>query len=111
MCPGCLETASEALKITDLPSPDTKRALYEIGKKLFEQNNYLEVGMDHFALPNDSLFTAMKAGTLNRNFMGYTTSNTQLLIGLGVSSISDTGGGFAQNEKTIDGYLAQIEGW
>ena len=80
-------------------------AIRQVGKKLFEQNGYLEIGMDHFALANDSLFIAAKEGRLNRNFMGYATSKAQLLVGLGVSSISDTGLGFSQNVKDVDEYI------
>lgn len=93
---------------SDLPAAEAKRTFYEIGKKLFEENGYLEVGMDHFALANDSLFTVMNNGKLNRNFMGYTTTNTQIIVGLGVSAISDSAKGFAQNVKTIDEYLAKL---
>lgn len=92
----------------DLPLDAEKRDLYENGKNLFLKNAYLEVGMDHFALSNDSLFEAMKHKTLHRNFMGYTHNYTRVLIGLGVSSISDTWKGFAQNIKTVEEYQACV---
>lgn len=88
----------------DLPLDNEKRELYELGKDLFLKNAYKEVGMDHFALQNDELFEAMDKKTLHRNFMGYTPNHTALLIGLGVSSISDTWTGFAQNIKTVEEY-------
>ena len=88
----------------DLPSAKQKRQQYEIGKKLLSEVGYIEIGMDHFALRNDSLYTAMKNHTLHRNFMGYTASKTQVMIGLGVSSISDSWYGFAQNVKNIEEY-------
>lgn len=93
----------------DLPSGSVKRALYELGKDLFDDMGYVEVGMDHFARTTDSLCIAMREARLHRNFMGYTETNTQLMIGLGVSSISDAWSGFAQNEKDLDDYLARIE--
>lgn len=93
----------------DLPSGASKRALYEYGLNRLEEGGYVEVGMDHFALPHDELFKAMDEGTLNRNFMGYTTSGSKILIGLGVSSISDSGGAFAQNIKDIDTYKKCVE--
>ena len=65
---------------------------------------YVEIGMDHFALPTDSLYKATKEKTLHRNFMGYTANKTQLMIGLGMSSISDSWYGFAQNVKTVKEY-------
>jgi oxygen-independent coproporphyrinogen III oxidase len=88
----------------DLPTADLKRQQYELGKKLLLEVGYTEVGMDHFALPTDSLYQAMISGELHRNFMGYTASKTQAMIGLGVSAISDSWYGFAQNEKGIDAY-------
>ena len=93
----------------DLPQDDEKRQLYEEGKKLLAKNGYHEIGMDHFALENDSMFVSAKKGNLHRNFMGYTASKTQLMIGLGVSSISDSWYAFAQNEKTIENYYARLE--
>ena len=92
----------------DLPSAETKRLQYEIGKKLLEENGYVEVGMDHFALPSDALCKAMQSKTLHRNFMGYTIQNTKHLIGLGVSSISDAWFGFAQNEKKLEDYYKRL---
>jgi len=91
-------------KDSDLPSPELKREQYEIGKKLLAEVGYHEIGMDHFALPTDSLYKSMKTQKLHRNFMGYTASKTQAMIGLGVSSISDSWYGFAQNVKGIEEY-------
>ena len=88
----------------DLPKDDQKRELYEIGKALFSEMGYVEIGMDHFALKTDSLFKATKEKTLHRNFMGYTASKTQLMIGLGMSAISDSWYAFAQNVKTVKEY-------
>ncbi|MFC5407830.1 oxygen-independent coproporphyrinogen III oxidase [Larkinella bovis] len=93
----------------DLPSGDQKRALYETGRAMLEANGYSEIGMDHFALPHDSLYRAQQTGTLHRNFMGYTTQQTEVLIGLGVSAIGDTGTAFAQNEKEINAYLHRVQ--
>ncbi len=88
----------------DLPKDDEKRELYEIGKQLFTELGYEEIGMDHFALKTDSLYKATINKTLHRNFMGYTSNKTQLMIGLGMSSISDSWYGFAQNVKTVKEY-------
>jgi len=88
----------------DLPKNDEKRALYEIGKKLFAELGYEEIGMDHFALKTDSLYLATINKTLHRNFMGYTANKTQLMIGLGMSAISDSWYAFAQNVKTVKEY-------
>lgn len=93
----------------DLPKDDEKRQLYEAGKNRLSQNNYHEIGMDHFALETDSMYNSFQKGNLHRNFMGYTSSKTQLMIGLGVSSISDSWYSFAQNEKTIEDYYKKLD--
>lgn len=92
----------------DLPDDVAKRRLYEIGREMFLAQGYEEVGMDHFALPGDALLTALKAGRLHRNFMGYTEHTTSLLIGLGASSISDSTTAFVQNEKKVEDYMARV---
>jgi len=92
----------------DLPSPDEKLALYLKGKELLTNAGYIDIGMDHFALPNDELYKSWKDGTLHRNFMGYTTQKTSFLLGLGVSSISDIGIAFAQNKKSLHEYYECI---
>lgn len=89
---------------TDLPSAELKRQQYELGKELLGKVGYEEIGMDHFALKTDTLYQSMVNGKLHRNFMGYTASKTQAMIGLGVSSISDSWYGFAQNVKDIERY-------
>ncbi|SHM82672.1 oxygen-independent coproporphyrinogen III oxidase [Polaribacter sp. KT 15] len=88
----------------DLPANEEKRELYEIGKELFAALGYVEIGMDHFALKTDSLFKATEHKTLHRNFMGYTANKTQLMVGLGMSAISDSWYAFAQNVKTVKEY-------
>ena len=92
----------------DLPLNKEKRRLYEEGKKLFLENGYEEIGMDHFSLKTDELFKAARSKTLHRNFMGYNSYYTKLLVGLGVSSISDTGDAFAQNVKVVETYYDRI---
>ena len=93
---------------SDLPSPALKRHFYEIGKHKLTNGGYGDIGMDHFALPSDELFKAHISGRLHRNFMGYTTTHTDLLIGLGVSAISDAKYAYAQNEKSVETYRESI---
>lgn len=93
----------------DLPDDENKRALYDYGRKEFERAGYVEIGMDHFALESDPLYEAYVNKELHRNFMGYTTQQTELLIGLGVSAISDLGNAYAQNAKTVEDYIAKVE--
>ncbi len=94
---------------SDLPKDEEKRELYEVGKQLFSEIGYHEIGMDHFALPHDSMYKAMQNKTLHRNFMGYTSGKTKLMIGLGMSSISDSWYAFAQNNKSVDEYQDIVE--
>ncbi|MEA1785235.1 oxygen-independent coproporphyrinogen III oxidase [Arenibacter sp. GZD96] len=96
-------------KDSDLPSPVEKRNQYETGKRLLAKVGYHEIGMDHFALATDSLYKAIAAKTLHRNFMGYTVSKTRLMVGLGASSISDSWYGFAQNVKSLEEYNHLVE--
>ncbi|MFS4416195.1 oxygen-independent coproporphyrinogen III oxidase [Maribacter sp. 2307ULW6-5] len=88
----------------DVPKGEDKKLQYEIGKKHLTQLGYEDIGMDHFALTTDTLYQAAQNGNLHRNFMGYTASKTQLMIGLGASSISDSWNAFAQNVKGIKEY-------
>ena len=96
-------------KDADVPKDDLKRQCYEEGKKKLLENGYHEIGMDHFALEKDGMYQSFQEGTLHRNFMGYTASKTQLMIGLGVSSIADSWYSFAQNEKVLEDYYARLE--
>ncbi len=95
-------------KDDDLPKDDVKRELYEKGKIELLKRNYIEIGMDHFALKTDTLTKAFENANLHRNFMGYTSSKTDVMIGLGVSAISDSWSAFAQNEKTLEDYYAKL---
>jgi oxygen-independent coproporphyrinogen-3 oxidase len=96
-------------KDEDLPAGAAKRALYEMAYERLLQAGYAEIGMDHFALPEDALTRAQKSGHLHRNFMGYTEHRTDVLLGLGVSSISETPDCFHQNEKVLPVYEKKIE--
>jgi len=96
-------------KESDLPSASEKREQYEIGKKMLLEAGYEEIGMDHFALKTDSLYQAVENKSLHRNFMGYTASKTQSMIGLGVSAISDSWYGFAQNVKGVEEYQHLVQ--
>lgn len=96
-------------KDEDLPSAAEKREMYETGKQLLEEAGYIEIGMDHFALKSDSLYKALEENELHRNFMGYTESKTQLMLGLGVSAIGDSWYSFGQNAKNVEEYQGLVE--
>ncbi|MBL9049006.1 MAG: oxygen-independent coproporphyrinogen III oxidase [Tabrizicola sp.] len=80
-----------------MPTPEERLSLFETARQLFLWDGYVEVGIDHFAKPEDGMAKALKAGTLRRNFQGYTDDTAPVLIGLGASSISRFPQGFAQN--------------
>lgn len=92
-----------------LPTAELKRQQYQTGKQWLEKMGYIEIGMDHFAFLEDELTEAMKNKTLHRNFMGYTTTSNKIMIGLGVSAISDSWTAFAQNEKNIEIYYQLLK--
>jgi len=104
-----IKPSQRAYSEADLPKGKEKRALYELGRELLESGGYVEIGMDHFALPHDSLYRAMEFGTLHRNFMGYTPFYSRLSIALGASSISDSWDAYVQNEKRIEPYRERVE--
>ena len=91
-----------------LPTPDQKLALFELAVRAFSAAGYVQLGMDHFALPTDELALALERGTLHRNFQGYTVRRADALVGLGASSISDVGGAYAQNEKDLEPYRTAL---
>lgn len=103
-----IKPAQRGFSINDLPVEAEKQTLYEIGKGKLKEAGYKEIGMDHFALKTDSLYSASYSKKLHRNFMGYTTSATKLLIGLGVSAISDSWDAFIQNSKKVEDYYEKI---
>jgi oxygen-independent coproporphyrinogen-3 oxidase len=97
-------------KFTDeqIPAGAEKRRLYEILRERLLGAGYLEIGLDHFALPNDGLAVAARAGRLHRNFMGYAERRTTALLGLGVSAISETPSCYHQNEKVLTVYERRV---
>lgn len=99
-----IKPAQRLFKDEDLPAGEDKRRLYEIAREILMNAGYREIGMDHFALPTDTLSKSEDRGTLHRNFMGYAETRTDVLLGLGVSSISETPGCFHQNEKVLPVY-------
>lgn len=93
----------------DLPKGEAKRRLYEIARTDLLKEGYVEIGMDHFALPTDSLAKSLTNGNLHRNFMGYGDQPSDVLLGLGVSAISETPTAFAQNEKVLPKYEQLVD--
>jgi oxygen-independent coproporphyrinogen III oxidase len=94
----------KAIHLDDLPPREVKLELFGIAFELFTAAGYVQIGMDHFALPTDALAHAAATRTLHRNFMGYTTQPARDSIGFGVSAIGELGGAFAQNTKKLTRY-------
>ncbi len=91
-----------------LPGSEDRLALFETARALFLGDGYEEIGIDHFARPEDGLAIAAHEGRLRRNFQGYTDDTAPVLIGLGASSISRFPQGFAQNAPSTSDHMAAI---
>ncbi len=91
-----------------LPTPQERLELYDTARRLFMWDGYNEIGIDHFATPEDGLSTALEGGTLRRNFQGYTDDTADVLIGVGASSISRFPQGYAQNAPATGAHTAAI---
>lgn len=104
-----IKPAQRSYKDEDLPVAGEKRALYELAREMLETASYVEIGMDHFALPRDGMAQAQRQGTLHRNFQGYTERRTSVLLGIGVSAISETPTCFHQNEKAFPVYERRVQ--
>jgi oxygen-independent coproporphyrinogen III oxidase len=97
------------IDVEQLPPPELKLRLFVLARERFLDAGYVPIGMDHFALPGDELAHASAAGTLHRNFMGYTTQPAPDMVGAGVSAIGDVRGAFAQNVKKLSDYYAALD--
>ena len=80
-----------------LPGAAERLEQSQAGAERLKAEGYVQIGLDHFALPEDTLAKAVTHGSLHRNFQGYTTNLAGTLLGLGASAISTTPGGFVQN--------------
>jgi len=88
----------------EIPTASAKVSMLARSMASFMAAGYVYIGMDHFALPNDSLAVAKRQGRLHRNFQGYSTQPDCDMIGLGVSSIGRIGATYSQNAKTLEEY-------
>lgn len=91
-----------------MPTPEERLRLFETARELFVWDGYQEIGIDHFARPQDSMAIAQRSGHLRRNFQGYTADTAPILIGLGASSISRFPQGYAQNVSGTSDYTKSI---
>lgn len=101
--------AQRQIRDEELPTPDGKLTLLALAIERLTDAGYEYIGMDHFALPSDELARAQRAGSLHRNFMGYTTHADTDLLGLGVSAISRIGDSFSQNHRDLSDWEEAID--
>ncbi len=91
-----------------LPSSEEKLGLFALARERLLAAGYVDIGLDHFARPDDPLALAQKAGTLHRNFQGYSTRAGASLYAFGLSAISSTADTYRQNHKTLDAYRGAL---
>ncbi|MEM8550314.1 MAG: oxygen-independent coproporphyrinogen III oxidase [Verrucomicrobiota bacterium] len=104
-----IKPAQKILERAGLPTPETKLALLRLIVETLTAAGYVYIGMDHFAQADDELAVAQRAGTLQRNFQGYSTRAGLDICGLGLSSISQTAGSYYQNAKELDEYQTTLD--
>ena len=93
----------------ELPDAAERLALLQVAIERLTAAGYCYIGLDHFALPGDDLSVALAAGSLQRNFMGYTTHAESDLIGLGASSISHIGDSYSQNFRDLPPWESAVD--
>jgi oxygen-independent coproporphyrinogen-3 oxidase len=93
----------------ELPDATTRMALLQLSIERLCAAGYLYIGLDHFALPSDSLVQAKQRMTLHRSFQGYTTHATNDLVSFGVSAIGRVGDLYVQNHKALTDYESAVE--
>ena len=93
----------------ELPGAAERVAQAQAAADFLVESGYEAIGLDHFALPDDPLAKAARAGTLRRNFQGYTTDISDTLLGCGVSSIGRTPKGYVQNIMGTSAWTQSVE--
>ena len=104
-----IKKIQKTLEHAHIPTPNERVTLFINALNTLTSAGYVYIGMDHFALLDDSLVIALRTKKLNRNFMGYSTHKGARILGLGASSISCLPTGYAQNQKDIDEYIKTVE--
>jgi oxygen-independent coproporphyrinogen-3 oxidase len=103
-----LKPFQKALERYDLPDATRRARLFALAIERLSREGWRVIGLDHFALESDALYTVLLDGSLHRNFMGYTTHPAEESLALGMSAISDLGGAFFQNEATTREYQSRV---
>jgi oxygen-independent coproporphyrinogen-3 oxidase len=93
----------------ELPDAEAKLAMFAVAHEQLTDAGFVDIGLDHFARPEDSLAIAQRSGTLHRNFQGYSTQAGASLYSFGISSISSTPDTYRQNFKTLPEWRAALD--
>jgi oxygen-independent coproporphyrinogen-3 oxidase len=104
-----LKPHQKAIREEDLPTADEKLEIYLNARERFLEAGYIQIGMDHFSKPNDTIAIAYREGKLTRNFQGYSVNLAEDMLGLGLSSIGFLENGYFQNCKDLTEYQARVE--
>jgi len=103
-----MKTHQKMIPDEALPGSEERYAQAEAASAALDAAGYVRIGLDHFARPDDPMAIAHKAGTLKRNFQGYTTDDASALIGVGASAIGRLPQGFVQNEAATGVYARKV---
>jgi oxygen-independent coproporphyrinogen-3 oxidase len=103
-----MKTHQRMIDETALPVAGERLEQSLAASERIRRAGYVQIGLDHFALPSDKLAVAAAAGSLHRNFQGYTTDDAPVLLGFGASSIGSLAGGYVQNIVATGEYVRQI---
>ena len=104
-----MKSHQQLIKDEDLPGAAERLDQSEAAAELLVSEGYVRIGLDHFALPTDTLTKAQSEGRMHRNFQGYTTDEAKILLGLGASAIDNLPQGFTQNVTAELGWRAAID--
>jgi oxygen-independent coproporphyrinogen-3 oxidase len=104
-----LKGHQKAIPDAALPSTEEKFRIYLHARQELLKAGYVAIGMDHFALPQDSMAHAFYAGQLHRNFQGYTVNPAEDMLGFGVTAIGHCRDAYVQNLKDLDAYYASLD--
>ncbi len=107
--PQLLNHQDKYIPENTLPSSFEKIEIFQCAVKTLTDNDYVFIGLDHFAKASDELAQAKKNKTLHRNFQGYTTKSGCDLYGLGITAISNVQNTFSQNIKKLNPYYETID--
>lgn len=103
-----LKPTQKVLEKYDMPDAAQRTNLFSSALRKLGDAGYVVVGLDHFALEDDPMVSALRSGTLHRNFMGYATKPAPDMVGLGMSAIGDVAGSFIQNPRDTKTYEAVL---